>query len=374
MLNFLKRHSDRYNVDGARIQHVTSSRNLLQLKKIRDRLSERSKQLIIFAQPMISVLDIGCIYPNTINVIQGRKGVHKSRLTESLSTVLLNKLPGIEVAGFRQTSYVRYSMLYVDTERNQNDQFPAAIQRIKTASGYERADDVPNFDFISLIDISRQERFAALKEYLVAFRKNHGGHLVIVLDVLTDCSENFNDPRESLKLVDLMNEMVNHQDVTFLCVIHENPNDGGKARGHIGTEVVNKASQVMQIGFEKDSKGNDTDLIRVRFLHSRNTRPIQPLYLRYSDEIRGLVLADAAFVQEQQLKRISKGVPTEIKEWLRENVPSATSKEDLIDQLKEAFDCGKRTLEDRLADLIKSGFLTKSTADRKVYYTVATDS
>ncbi len=372
MSEFLHKYGDQYSAPTDVLPKETSA-NLRIIQATREKLRIRSREMIVFAQPIISSLGQGCIFPNTINVIQGRKGVHKSRLTENISAVLLNKVLDQERIGFRQTSYGRFSLLYADSERNQNDQFPAAIQRIKLSSGYQQVDDVPNLDFISLIDINRAERFNALEEYLMHFRQSHEGHLVIVLDVLTDCVENFNDPRETMKMIDLMNVMVNNQDVTFICVIHENPGGGDKARGHLGTEVVNKASQVIQIGFEKDGKGNDTDLIRLKFLHSRNTRTLEPVYLRYSDEARNLVMADATFVREQQDKRITKGAPAEVKEWLRENLTKALAKEELIDLLTTAFECGKRTLEDRLAELTKEGFLHRDTRDRKAYYKLAAE-
>jgi hypothetical protein len=61
----------------------------------------------------------------------------------------------------------------------------------------------------------------------------------------------------------------------------------------------NKASQVIQIGFEKYNQGNDTDLICLKFLHSRNTKRLDPIYVQYSEESKGLVLASSDFINEK---------------------------------------------------------------------------
>ncbi len=374
MLNFLNQYGERYGISAISVGDTTSenlSAELLTLYRTQAIIRQRSKETITFSQPIITSLGEGCIYPNTINVIQGRKGVHKSRLTEIISTILLCVQFGKELIGFRQRNIERYSLLYVDTERNQRDQFPAAIQRIKLASGYAKTDDVASLDFISLIDIIRTQRLETLKQYLEHFRQNHDGHVVIVLDVITDCVENFNDPRESMRLIDLMNVMVNNQNVTFICVIHENPGGGDKARGHLGTEVVNKASQVMQISFVKDSQQNDTDLIQLKFLHSRNTKRLEPVMLRYSEEARSLILAEPEFLKEQRDKRLIKSTPAELKEWLRQNLTHAHSKNELIEELMVAFDCKRRTLEDRLTELTQEGFLLKVMENRKAMFSLA---
>ena len=53
--------------------------------------------------------------------------------------------------------------------------------------------------------------------------------------------------------LDLPNSTINTYDITFLCIIHENPYQE-KARGHLGTELINKSSTALSINIEKDSK------------------------------------------------------------------------------------------------------------------------
>ena len=194
-------------------------------------------------------------------------------------------------------------------------------------------------------------------------------NLFIVFDVVTDCIENFNDVRESMKFVDLLNETINDHNVTFLCVIHENPAAGNdKGRGHLGTELNNKASQVMQIGFEKDSKGNDTELIKLKCLHARSTKKLEPIYLEYSEEAKGLVLASSDFVAEKLAQKQGKATLPEVQKWLEENLGEGMTKEHLQNNLTNYFECGKRTIEDRLSELVENGFLVKEKQGREVFF------
>ena len=280
MSNILNKYKDYLNSDDLQVYEVdniektSSVKQTTNLEKIlasREKIRKLSCETVTFSPPIRSFNDVGIIYPNTINIIQGKKGVHKSRLPEVFCAIMLCRDLNKKFLGMKRNAMVGSVVLYVDKERNINDLFPYAIQKIKIMSGFEKGSEPPNLDFISLIDVPRRERFATLKEYIDTFRiKFQAYNLMIVFDLVIDCVEDFNNVRESLKFIDMLNETINNHDVTFLCVIHENPASGNdKGRGHLGTELNNKASQVMQIGFEKDNNNNDTDLIRIKFLHSR---------------------------------------------------------------------------------------------------------
>lgn len=368
---------DDFEENGARPPKVKIAKDFKKedsnLKKIlssQQKIRKRSCEEIQFSKPIISYNDVGVIYPNTINIIQGKKGVHKSRLTEIFCALMLCIEPEKEFLGMLRHCLEDTVVLYVDSERNIKDQFPHAIQKIKLMSGYKITDNPPNLDFISLIDITRQERYATLDNYIRELRKvHHDKHLFIVFDVVTDCVGNFNDVFESMKMVDLLNYTINLSNVTFLCIIHENPSAGSdKGRGHLGTELNNKATQVIQIGFEKDGQGNDTDLVRLKFLHSRNTKRLDPIYLVYDDNTKGLILASKEFTDEKLALKQTKAGISDILKWLKDNLQTEMSKSDLINQLMVAFDCSSRTVEDRVKELISKGEIESFKTGRRAFY------
>jgi hypothetical protein len=351
---------------------TNGSENLTKILKSQELLKINSSKPITFSKALISSCGLGAIFPNTINVVQGKKGVHKSRITEAFCCVLLSQKIGSSFLSFIRDFTKSYAVLYVDTERNLKEQFPYAIQKIKEKSGYKMEEHPPNFEYISLIDIKREKRFDTLSEYIIRFRESHkNSHLFIVMDVVTDCVENFNEPKETMKFIDLLNETINNYDVTFLCVIHENPNSGDKARGHLGTELINKASQVMQIGFEKDGKNNDTELLRLKFLHCRSTRKLDTIYMQYSEEEKGLVIASGETVNQVKHQKQEKASIPILQEWLMDNLQEETSKTALTSTLIDAFDCGERTIEERLKELVDNNFLIKEMKGKHAFYQLA---
>jgi hypothetical protein len=361
---------------------VSISDNLKTVLATREKLKELKASEIRFSEPVLKQGENAVIFPHTINVIQGQAGVHKSRLAENICAAFL-KLNGNqnELLGFNRLNFsATHTVVYVDTERNLSEQLPYALQSIQIKAGYNRADHPSNFEYISLLQITRSERFKALNEYLEHIKKSTNNPLFIVLDVSTDCIEDFNKTDKSMQLIDLMNMAINEHNVIFLCLIHENPNSD-KARGHFGTELMNKASTVMQVGFEKDASQKDTDIIRVKYLKCRSTARHTPFYIKYSNEAKGLVLADANEVSGVINSRKHKASNEDMTEFIEMYLGDGTTltRVDLLDKLCKDFKASQRTIENRITEIMSSDIeifneqgqrckLSKETKEKTVYY------
>jgi hypothetical protein len=358
------------------------SDNLKTVLATREKLKEIKASEIRFSEPVLKQGENSVIFPHTINVIQGQAGVHKSRLAENICAAFL-KLNGNqnELLGFNRLNFnATHTVVYVDTERNLSEQLPYALQSIQMKAGYNRADHPSNFEYISLLQINRKDRFATLNECLNHFKKSTNNPLFIVLDVSTDCIEDFNKTDKSMELIDLMNMAINEHNVIFLCLIHENPKSD-KARGHFGTELMNKASTVMQVGFEKDASQNDTDIIRVKYLKCRSTARHTPFYIKYCNEAKGLVLADASEVSGVINNRKHKASNEDMTEFIEMYLGDGATltRVELLDKLCKDFKASQRTIESRITEIMSSDIeifneqgqgckLSKETKEKTVYY------
>lgn len=331
----------------------TSKDKLKRLLESQQKIKENKGKPINFSQPIVWQKDNPVFFPKTINVIQGKAGVHKSRLAETVCAAML-KTPesNRDLLNFKTNILTRYAVCYVDTERNLSDQLPYSLQQIQLKAGYPIEEHPYGFDYISLLEFAREERFDMLNIYLEHIRKQFPMHLFIVLDVITDCVFNFNDTKDSMKLIDMMNQSINRYDVTFLCLIHENPGSTDKARGHLGTEILNKASTVIQIGFEKDAQNHNTDLIKVNYLKCRSSKKHDPFYVQYSDSEKGLVLADQNTIQESMDSRNQKAALDETIELIGRILIEPIAKTILIEKLCFEMDCKERTIEARLKSIL----------------------
>jgi hypothetical protein len=363
----------------------SSDDHIEKILKTKAKLRTRKASPIKFSDPILYQNENPVFFPNTINVIQGQAGVHKSRLAETICSSLIKRAECTNsLLGFYTSEYsAKYSILYVDTERNLNEQLPFALQSLQMKAGYQREEHPAEFDYISLLEFDRKERFSVLNKYLSHYRAIYKDRpTFIVLDVSTDCIEDFNKSDKSMELIDHMNLAINEHNVIFLCLIHENPGSE-KARGHFGTELINKSSTVVRVDFERDSNG-PTDIIQVKYLKCRSTARHEPFYIKYSEEEKGLVLVDSESVDAIKTNRQQTAKISDVIEYFSVNFKSDTeiTKTELLESLSRYTGGSTRTIETRLAEIIKKEIqfiltsddepyqLEKSTKKKLIYYSV----
>ncbi len=330
------------------------SESLSKIMLTSEKIKKIKENEIRFAEPILRQNENAIIFPHTINVIQGQAGVHKSRLAEFICAAMLKRNEfNNELLGYNRENFeANYTVVYVDTERNQSEQFPYALQCIQIKAGYDIKEHPENFKYISLLEITRKERFTVLDEYLKLLKQETENPLFIVLDVSTDCIEDFNKTDKSMELIDLMNVAINEHNVVFLCLIHENPKSE-KARGHFGTELMNKASTVIQVSYEKDAKQRDTNLIKIRYLKCRSTARHESFFALYSEEQKGLVLASKDDIQEVMSEKKQKADLMLVCEHLEMYLGDSTNltRRELLDKLIKELDASEKTIEDRLKEI-----------------------
>jgi len=342
--------------------------NLNKLIECQLRLKKLKSQEIQFSGPILKQNGNPVFYPRTINAIQGQAGVHKSRFAETIcSAFLKTETSTADLLGFEKALDEEYAIVYIDTERNITEQLPYALQSIQKRAGFNIKDHPKNFSYTSLLMIERKNRFSALNEYIKHIRNTAKEHLIIILDVSTDCIEDFNKTDKSMELIDLMNVTINESNVSFICLIHENPNSI-KARGHFGTELMNKSSTLIQIGFEKDSQQRELPIIKIKYLKCRSTVKHEPIYIKYCDESKGLVLANPDEIAEASTarKRIA-GVGDILQQFeLYFKGVNDISKSDLIKRLKNEFGASQSTIETRIEEILDSAIPIKMVEGKKL--------
>lgn len=323
---------------------------LTSVKQTQKDLRIRKEKEIVFSSSIIYQFGKPLIHPNTINVIQGKAGQHKSRLAETVCARLLSTPDCTNtLLQFSRNEFQPFYLLYVDTERNLKEQFPYALQQIQTKAGFSISDHPDNFDYISLLNIARHERYQVLDDYLKHLRETTTDkHLFVVLDVASDCVSDFNQVGVSMQLIDMMNVTINEYDVTFLCIIHENPG-GEKARGHLGTELINKASLVLSVAYVKDAKQNQTDFIHVKCMKTRVIKMPDTYFIKYAEDTHELVLASTEEISELVKEKTRKADPDIICDYLEKHIAEKPmSHSQLAEKLCKDFNASERTIRERL--------------------------
>ena len=188
----------------------------------------------------------------TLGNFSASTGKAKSKKTFNVSAIVAASLVGRQVLNYRaHLPEGKQRILYVDTEQSRFH-CHNVLERILRLS--------ENLDFICLREYSPSVRIEVI-DYALRQGKGYG---LVIIDGIRDLMLDINSTSESVEVINKMMEWSSKYDLHIHCVLHLNKGDNN-VRGHIGTEMSNKAETVLVI-----SKSNENPSIsEVHALHIR---------------------------------------------------------------------------------------------------------
>jgi hypothetical protein len=162
----------------------------------------------------------------------------------------LNRMDG-DYLGFIGGDQSEGLILHLDTEQSRFDHY-AGVRRVLHRADLRNPPE--NFLSYSLVDLSVEERKEALRVALEDGERLFGGVHLVAIDGVGDLLVDSNDLAGSFVLVDWLHQLAVSHNCGIVTVLHENPGDaGGKARGHLGSQLERKAESNIKIS--KESSG-----------------------------------------------------------------------------------------------------------------------
>jgi len=196
----------------------------------------------------------------TLGNFSASTGKAKSKKTFNVSALVAASLAGKQVLNYRaHLPEGKQRILYVDTEQSRFH-CRSVLERILRLAGLPTTTDPANLAFFCPREYSPPVRVGAI-DY--ALRQNKGYGLVII-DGIRDLMLDINSTGESVEVINRMMEWSSRYDLHIHCVLHLNKGDNN-VRGHIGTEMSNKAETVLVISKSNENPG----ISEVHALHIR---------------------------------------------------------------------------------------------------------
>ena len=196
----------------------------------------------------------------TLGNFSASTGKAKSKKTFNVSAIVAASLAGRQILNYR--AYLpegKQQVLYVDTEQSRFH-CHNVLERILRLAGLPTTCDNENLDFICLREYSPSVRIEVI-DYALRQGKGYG---LVIIDGIRDLMLDINSTGESVEVINKMMEWSSKYNLHIHCVLHLNKGDNN-VRGHIGTEMSNKAETVLVI-----SKSNENPAIsEVHALHIR---------------------------------------------------------------------------------------------------------
>lgn len=154
----------------------------------------------------------------------------------------------------------RSTILYVDTEQSCGD-CQLLMRRILTLAGHEPDTDHPDLVFLSLRQYTPEERIRLISEAMVSLPTVG----LVIIDGVRDLLHDINNPTEATSVISLLMRWTDRYQFHLHTVLHQNKSDDN-ARGHLGTELANKAETVMSV--EKDKEDGAVSVVRPVYTRS----------------------------------------------------------------------------------------------------------
>ena len=153
-------------------------------------------------------------------------------------------------------------VLYFDTEQSEWH-VQKAVKRICSQIGV----GIPsNLNTYNLRKLSPSERLKLI-EYAIENTPNLG---FVVIDGIRDLVTSINDEAEASNIASKLLKWTEEYNIHIVVVLHENPGSD-KARGHIGTELMNKAETV--IALQVDKSDDKISTVTAGFCRNKSFNP-----------------------------------------------------------------------------------------------------
>ena len=157
-------------------------------------------------------------------------------------------------------------ILWIDTEQGK----PECIKTIRFISKLVNGDELKhpgNFHFISLRQFNYKQRIE-LTEYAINSIENLS---FVVIDGIRDFVSSINDEREATFIADKLLKWTQQKNIHILTILHQNKGDAN-ARGHLGTELMNKAETVAKLTRD-EANGTRLTIVEPEFTRHKDFEP-----------------------------------------------------------------------------------------------------
>ena len=190
--------------------------------------------------PVILMVDDSVIC--TLGNFSASSGKDKSKKTFNVSAMTASLLSGKRVLNYYPfIPNDRQKILYVDTEQSPFHCKKVAKRILKLAD--KDLDEVEeSFIFLSLRRFSPKERIFIIEQAI----EDIPDIFLVIIDGIRDLVLDINNPTEATEIMTKLMKWTDEKSIHIHTVIHLNKVDEN-TRGHLGTELNNKAETIMQV-------------------------------------------------------------------------------------------------------------------------------
>jgi hypothetical protein len=228
-------------------------------------------------------------------------GKAKSKKTFNVSAIVASAISYRRVLNY-ETDFPegRDRVLYIDTEQSKAH-CQRVLNRILRLAGLPDGAENDRLTFLSLRKYRPEDRIKIIEEAIADIQ----GLGLVIVDGVRDLLYDINNPTESTEVISKVMRWTDEYQFHLHLVLHQNKADDN-ARGHIGTEVNNKAETVIQVEKDKD----DSNISTVQSVHTR-AADFEPFAFRINDDAMPELATDYEFKKTGKVGRPTIDISTQ---------------------------------------------------------------
>lgn len=186
---------------------------------------------------LVRQFDVGCNPVGDISAVKAKSKNGKSHFCAILCASVL----GCNDFGFT-SNFPDASVLLCDTEQAAYNSVKI-VRKIHALLGWPTHEPNDRLKALNLRSYAPKERMRIITKEAKRLRPT-----LVVIDGVADVCENFNDVTESNATINALMKLSTEYKAHILCVLHENKaKDDNGMKGHLGTLLLQKASDVWQV-------------------------------------------------------------------------------------------------------------------------------
>ena len=178
-------------------------------------------------------------------------GKAKSKKTFNVSAIV--------AATLKNGTVLRYVAELSDGKRK-------VMKRILRMAGLPDDRDSENLEFLALRKYTPEQRIRIVEQAIY----NTPDIGLVIIDGIRDMVYDINSPGESTRIISKLMQWTDDRQIHIHTILHQNKGDEN-ARGHIGTELNNKAETVLLV--EKDKSNGDISSVSAMHIRAMDFEP-----------------------------------------------------------------------------------------------------
>ena len=236
-----------------------------------------AEQAVILWQ--VSRLSLSKVYEKAPEILKvhgsviGTLGNFSASIGKAKSKKTFN-VAAIVAAALKNGTVLRYvaelpedkrKILYVDTEQSPYHCLKV-IKRMLRLAGLPDDRDNEHLEFLALRKYTPEQRIRIVEQAIY----NTPDIGLVIIDGIRDMVYDINSPGESTRIISKLMQWTDERQIHIHTILHQNKGDEN-ARGHIGTELNNKAETVLLV--EKDKSNGDISKVSAMHIRAMDFEP-----------------------------------------------------------------------------------------------------